>query len=257
MNGATTEEDHISRKISIVLLLTQYSTIVPNKDFKKINTKNAEVRATRVTRNATGKENNNGQRNPATGHKDKRNKGGKYVLSQARHDYLIAKEAKYEDLLQRIVQKTSELEEKNQTIQELEQEVEKVRGLENELEEEKKKVVALNTKLSGYAVALNRTGGTAVSELNEALVNHCKTLTKTRLFRTYKFLAEESELIEGMEEIHKYIPVTMDITEQVFIKDYKGIVRKALNEARSYVQSEGKKAAKGKVFDLVLPTLYL
>ena len=55
-----------------------------------------------------------------------------------------------------------------------------------------------------------------------------------------------------MEEILKYIPVTMDITQDQFIKDYKGIVRKALNEARSYVQSEGKKAARGKVFDLVL-----
>ena len=112
--------------------------------------------------------------------------------------------------------------------------------------EEKRKVLALSTKLSGYTEALNRTGGRAMCDLNQTLINHCKTLTKTRLFRTYKFLGHESELIQGMQEIIKYIPVSLsEITEEQFIKDYKGIVRKALNEARSYVQSEGKKAAKG------------
>ena len=56
-----------------------------------------------------------------------------------------------------------------------------------------------------------------------------------------------------MQEIIKYIPVSLgEITEEQFIKDYKGIVRKALNEARSYVQSEGKKAAKGKELFYIL-----
>ena len=137
---------------------------------------------------------------------------------------------------------------KNGTIDELETDLGQIRTLEFELIDEKKKVSALTTRLNGYTDALNKTGGRAMCDLNQALINHCKTLTKTRLFRTYKFLGHESELIQGMQEIIKIIPVSLGtITEEEFIKDYKGIVRKALNEARSYVQSEGKKAAKGTV----------
>ena len=120
-----------------------------------------------------------------------------------------------------------------------------VADLQANLAIKEKEMEELTKKLAEYSSALSKTGGKAESELNAALITNVKSCTKHQLFRTHKFLVDDTDLIAGMHALVGYLPNKLVISTEEFCRDYKNIVRVALNEARGYVQSQGAKKVNG------------
>ena len=82
-------------------------------------------------------------------------------------------------------------------------------------------------------------------DLNQELVNHVTQTAKTVLFRTWKFIEDSLEEEEVTRELIPYLPVDPGMSEEEFIANYSNIVYEAIKNARTEVQSNGKKRAKG------------
>ena len=121
-----------------------------------------------------------------------------------------------------------------------------IADLQTDLAIKDKQVEELTKKLAEYTAALAKTGAKAECDLNETLVTHVKSCTKHQLFRTHKFMTDDTDLIAGMQALIAYLPNPLGkISEKEFCRDYKNIVRIGLNEARGYVQSQGAKKVQG------------
>lgn len=83
-------------------------------------------------------------------------------------------------------------------------------------------------------------------DLNQELVNHVTQVAKTIMFRTWKFIEDELEEQEVTEEIIPYLPVDIGMEVEEFIANYSNVVYEAIKNARTDVQSNGKKRATGK-----------
>lgn len=86
------------------------------------------------------------------------------------------------------------------------------------------------------------------ADLNQELVNHVNQVAKTVLFRTWKFIEDSLEEEEVTKEIIPYLPVDIGMAEDEFVANYSNVVYEAIKNARTEVQSNGKKRAKGKTF---------
>ena len=82
-------------------------------------------------------------------------------------------------------------------------------------------------------------------DLNQELVNHVTQTVKTVLFRTWKFIEDALEEEEVTREIIPYLPVDIAMPEEEFVANYSNAVYEAIKNARTEVQSNGKKRAKG------------
>ena len=82
-------------------------------------------------------------------------------------------------------------------------------------------------------------------DLNQELVNHVTQTAKTVMFRTWKFIEDEEEEDDITKEIIPYLPVDIGMEEAEFVANYKNVVYDAIKNARTDVQSNGKKRAQG------------
>jgi len=109
----------------------------------------------------------------------------------------------------------------------------------------------LKVQLEQLNKALRATGGKSVATkkelLNSDLVAHVEVATKNFLFRTWKILECDTDEVEATTQVIPYltVPLPANLTQEQFVADYKCIVTSSLGDARAYVQSEGKKRAKG------------
>ena len=106
-------------------------------------------------------------------------------------------------------------------------------------------ITALKTELAAASEAIAATGAVDESKLNTELLGFTDETTKTYLFRTWKFIENEEDLVFAAQELIPFLPIALDIPEAEYVTNYKGKVNEALSKARQYVQSEGKKRAFG------------
>lgn len=93
--------------------------------------------------------------------------------------------------------------------------------------------------------ALRKSGAAITTNRKDDMVVHVKKLTTSQLFRNWKFIENEQDLVDATSELITLLKIPMDMTEEAFIPLYKEIVGKAIGDARQYVQSEGKKRCMG------------
>jgi len=86
-------------------------------------------------------------------------------------------------------------------------------------------------------------------ELNEDLVQHTMTATKTFLFCQTKFVEDIIQERELAEQIIPHLGVTLPISKEEFVNDYSGIVYNGIKAACTDVQSNAKKRAQGLLSD--------
>lgn len=113
-----------------------------------------------------------------------------------------------------------------------------------------------NSRLEGM---VGRAGNVAKAHQKEDMVQVVTDVVQKYLFRNVKFVTDEADLTEKTKMCIKYIQYeghTLDYDEEQWITTYKDVVSSQLSECRGYVQSEGKKRAKGKMDLLCLCPLF-
>ena len=106
-------------------------------------------------------------------------------------------------------------------------------------------IETLKDELAAADEALRETGTVDESKLNTELVLHTETAAKTFLFRTWKFVENEEDLVHATQDTIPFLQIELEVPENEYITNYKWKVNDALSKGRQYVQSEGKKRAYG------------
>ena len=81
--------------------------------------------------------------------------------------------------------------------------------------------------------------------LCEELVSHVIQTAKTVGFCNFKFIQDIEEERDAARFLIPFLPVTLKMSEEEFIENYKGVVYDAIKAARTEVQSNGKKRVQG------------
>ena len=92
----------------------------------------------------------------------------------------------------------------------------------------------------------NNTGPALLLQDNNEMKREIENVTKTHLFRGCKFIRDNYDLDRATKFVFKKISISRGWSQQTlanYVKTYKDVVGKALNERRSYVQSELRKSA--------------
>jgi len=104
-------------------------------------------------------------------------------------------------------------------------------------------------KASGGTVSVSKKSSKVKKEdLSQDLVIHVTAVAKTVLFRCVKFIEDELDEKEVTEEIIPFLPIDIGMPKAKFCELYSGVVYDTIKQARSDVQSNGKKRAKGMHF---------
>ena len=166
---------------------------------------------------------------------------------------------------QNLQAKAKELEEANQELRDIRKELSSLRkemqektqdpDYDNAFAEKEDEIsrladenAALKERLTKVSANLRKTGKVPQEDLNDKLVVIVENIAKTSIFRTYKFLEDDSDLLSATRATIDYLPNTLEtlkLTEEEFIMNYKGVVKTGIKIGRQYVQSEGRKRAKG------------
>ena len=111
-----------------------------------------------------------------------------------------------------------------------------------ELEQTKKVLVE-------YDTALKNSSTVCRASLNQELVAATEKMIKTVLFRTWKFLEDEADVVAATEETYEWLEkipgYQICVTKEEYAAQYKVLFQKAFADSRQYVQSECKKRLKG------------
>lgn len=110
----------------------------------------------------------------------------------------------------------------------------------------KAKAITIDSLQKATANHVTKTTKVPKKELNQELVNHVTQTAKTVLFRTWKFIEDALEEEEVTQEVIPYLPVDIGMPVEEFVANYSNVVYEAIKNARTEVQSNGKKRAKGK-----------
>ena len=129
--------------------------------------------------------------------------------------------------------------------EEIEEKDKQLAELTDQVNKQNDEITALKTELAAASEAIAATGAVDESKLNTELLGFTDETTKTCLFRTWKFIENEEDLVFAAQELIPFLPIALDIPEAEYVTNYKGKVNEALSKARQYVQSEGKKRAFG------------
>ena len=123
-------------------------------------------------------------------------------------------------------------------------------AVEEELKKTKDCLETAKKNLIEYDAALKSTNTICRASLSPELAAATEKMIKTVLFRTWKFLEDEADLILATEETYEWLEkipnFTLTMDKELYTANYKILMQKSLAEARQYVQSECKKRAKGK-----------
>jgi hypothetical protein len=130
--------------------------------------------------------------------------------------------------------------------EELQAKDEEITNLTKQVEEQAAEIETLKEELGAANEAIRATGAVDETKLNSELVLHTENATKAALFRSWKFLENEEDVVLATKAVIPFLSVGIEMPEQEYLTNYKGIVRRGLQKGRQYVQSEGKKRAQGK-----------
>lgn len=182
----------------------------------------------------------------------------KVTITQKALDDLKARAGKMEHLKKELAKasKAREIAENKQDA--LETTVEDLTKSYNDLKQEyddlakdaMQKQLTINDLQNNPPVSSIKTASTKAKvdkkDLNQELVNHVTSAAKSVLFRTWKFIEDHVEEEEVTREIIDYLPVELPIPEDEFVANYSNVVYETIKNARTEVQSNGKKRATGK-----------
>ena len=101
------------------------------------------------------------------------------------------------------------------------------------------------TTITELEDALRKSGTAITTNRKDDLVTHVTKVAKSLLFRNWKFLENEQDLVEATTDIIPMLKIPIEMTEEAFIPLYKDVVMSALGVQRQYVQGEGKKRCEG------------
>lgn len=106
------------------------------------------------------------------------------------------------------------------------------------LQQQKATIKQLETCLAknGSAITTNR---------KEDMVKHVTATAKNYVWRNYKFIEDEVDLVEATTQMIPFLKIPLEMTEEAFIPLYKDVVNAALGEQRTYIQGETKKRCQG------------
>jgi hypothetical protein len=111
------------------------------------------------------------------------------------------------------------------------------------------------TTITELEKALGKTGSAITTNRKDDMVKHILFLSKVVLFRNWKFIQDEADLVEATTELIPYLSIELGMTEEAFIPLYKDVVNSGLSEQRQYIQSQGKKVCTG-TLDLCVCVLF-
>lgn len=190
------------------------------------------------------------------------------TIDKTQHDNMKKQVNEYEKLFQKYKAQEKELKEAKKAKADAEEDAQSKQGqielLETEMagrdkwiEAAKGELTSLKANAKDMEDALHKSGADKLFNRKDDLVRHVTDVTKSVLFRNWKFVEDESDLVEATTDLIPYLTIDKQLDDETFITYYKDIVQTSLNQLRNYIQGECKKRAKGMSLSCVYVLFFL
>jgi predicted nuclease with TOPRIM domain len=142
--------------------------------------------------------------------------------------------------------KRTDMQKKDEEIAKLLERVEKMKAARDEARKSEAKMSDMVKNLKTKVERLEEASKGLKENQSVDVVDEVREVVKKYIFRTNKLCEDDEDLVVVTKKCLKFITIDHGLSETMFVQTYKGVVSSALSEARNYVQSQGKTAAKGK-----------
>jgi len=189
------------------------------------------------------------------------------TVDKAEQETMLKKLGKFNDIVKKYKIQTADLKTFTDANERAEEEIESLKDQVKILEAENKdrgewidaakdEITTMKGTISELESALQKSGGDVAYNRKTDLVNHVISVTKSVLFRNWKFVEDQADLVEATHDLIQYLTIDKELDDETFVTYYKDIVQQSFNQQRNYVQGECKKRAKGMSLSCVLSYLF-